>query len=116
MYSSSNAAVERDTSLYEHSGGPDSYPAVALEGSADVGSTVHHYEEYRPEKAVELQHVSSFGSTDSDGTEDYRTKPTISDKIAGTIEEIKGVITHNPGLKEDGKLRKHGEFTGGHDF
>jgi hypothetical protein len=32
-------------------------------------------------------------------------------RVSGTVDLIKGTVTGNKGLKEEGKLRKQGEFT-----
>jgi len=39
-------------------------------------------------------------------------KPSMGDKVKGTMEQMKGAMTGNQALKEDGKERKQGDFSG----
>ncbi|KAL0958813.1 hypothetical protein HGRIS_014132 [Hohenbuehelia grisea] len=40
----------------------------------------------------------------------FSTKPTMGDKLAGMKEEVKGKVSHNPGLVEQGHKRRTGEL------
>ncbi|KAH7867945.1 uncharacterized protein C8R40DRAFT_1030619, partial [Lentinula edodes] len=39
----------------------------------------------------------------------YRQGPSLTDKLSGLKEELKGKVTKNPGLVEHGKEMKTGE-------
>ena len=42
-------------------------------------------------------------------TIDTLPKPKLADKLAATVQQIKGILTHDEALKEQGRSRKHGE-------
>jgi hypothetical protein len=52
------------------------------------------------------------GNNDDDDISDYKSKPSMGDKLGGTFDQLKGSMTDNKELKEEGKLRKQGEYTG----
>jgi len=50
-------------------------------------------------------------NNNNDGISDYKSKPSLGEKIGGTFDQIKGAVTKNPELKEEGRLRKQGEYS-----
>ena len=90
-----------DTPEYERKGYIESEPATPS-GLRNTGSRLSSL---RKTASRDRQAVKDHQNDSSDTP----PKPKLADKLAGTVQQVKGILTRDEALKEQGRVRKHGE-------